>query len=509
MASAELLNNFIHILQTGSPDIQAAAELARQIPLPDLLAAFSQTLSEARQQAAVMERRRLAVQEELQELKLDAAQSRQEAAARLEELENLLDGLRSITALTNPEQILQEMLSVLRRVLLFEEAAVLVPATNPPVLFVVQVATSPLLAHTRWQTGKLFQRVLDGEIVSIFNTALAAEWQNQPAELLSRAVSALHIPLLTDQQRAILICTYSKRGYFTRHHTELAQRFSPLAVQALQTAELVSALQQERDTLEARVQERTRELQAARDQAIEASRWKSQLLAKTSHELRTPLNAVVGFAEMLEAGVYGELPEKPRQILREIIANTGYLTTLVDNLLQQSQSEHSARRTYIQPVDLRSLLQRVVGLLASVAEKKGLRLAVHIPPEFPAHVLTDEEKLFRILRNLVENSIKFTPQGTVSIHTACVDGTHWRIAVRDTGIGIPDEAQTTIFEAFRQLNPSTVEKESGLGLGLSIVKDLVDLLGGQIEVHSTPGQGTEFAVLFPLMTTHSENDGHD
>jgi PAS domain S-box-containing protein len=239
----------------------------------------------------------------------------------------------------------------------------------------------------------------------------------------------------------------------------------------------------------------------ARDQALEASRFKTQLLANVSHDLRTPIGGILGFTEMLQAGVYGDLTAEQQGAMSEIIDSTRQLLDFINNLLNQARIEAgkiTIRNTSFAPQELINNAQSMSGVLA---QTKGLQLTSEIAPDVPPLLEGDPHWLDQILVNLVNNAIKFTEQGSVYIHIYLPDREHWALAVSDTGPGIPAEAQTYIFEAFRQVD-STLTRQSttGSGLGLSIVKQLVVLMGGRVDLASELGKGSTFTVVLPLIT---------
>ncbi|MBI1881110.1 MAG: PAS domain S-box protein, partial [Chloroflexi bacterium] len=242
------------------------------------------------------------------------------------------------------------------------------------------------------------------------------------------------------------------------------------------------------------------ELARARDQALEVSRLKTELLAKISHELRTPLGAILGFAELLEVDVYGPLSDKQRQATTKIIDSTQYLTTLVNELLDQAQLEAGRLKLNIHPFTPANLVDDTLAKLSVLARAKGLSLTSDIASDVPAMLSGDGPRLQQILVNLVSNAIKFTSAGRVRVRLYCPDVDHWALQVSDTGSGIPAEAQTYIFEPFRQVDGSMTRTQAGSGLGLSIVKQLTALMGGEITLESEVGRGSTFTVSLPLET---------
>jgi signal transduction histidine kinase len=264
-------------------------------------------------------------------------------------------------------------------------------------------------------------------------------------------------------------------------------------------------MQQERDLLEERVLERTRELVAARDRAIEASSFKSQLLARVSHELRTPLASILGYTELLQIGSFGPISAKQQATLGQVVYSTHELTDLVNKLLAQAQFENDQLALTITSFRLIEMVKPIVARLNSLAETKGLNLALEIDPHLPCCLNGDAKRLQEILVNLISNAIKFTKSGTVQVHLYQSHPNRWAIEVTDTGIGIPLEMQAYIFEPFRQGDGSITREYGGAGLGLAIVKQLVTLMQGEITLKSEVGRGSTFTVMLPLNSAQENN----
>jgi signal transduction histidine kinase len=243
------------------------------------------------------------------------------------------------------------------------------------------------------------------------------------------------------------------------------------------------------------------ELAQARDQALEASHLKTELLAKVSHELRTPLGAILGFSEILALGIYGALSEKQEQTLAEIIDSTYYLTNMVNGLLDQAQLDAGKLKlnlTCFAPADI---LTGTLSKMKVLAGHKGLSLTSEISADMPPVLTGDLIRLQQILVNLTSNAIKFSQTGSVKVRLYRPNVDQWAMQVIDTGIGIPLEAQAHLFEPFMQVDGSMTRKQAGTGLGLSIVKQLATLMGGEVTLESEVGQGSTFTVLLPLEST--------
>jgi signal transduction histidine kinase len=240
------------------------------------------------------------------------------------------------------------------------------------------------------------------------------------------------------------------------------------------------------------------QVEADRLRAEDADRAKSQFLANISHELRTPLNAIIGYDEAMLAGMAGSFTEQQHGLLERIQYNARRLLTLINDVLDLSKIESGAQEVYWAPVDPTHVIRSTADSLRSLAEDKGIKLEIVTDVTTPPLVVSDVNKLEQIIVNLLSNAIKFTELGGIRIATCGLDGTAWQIVVADTGVGIPPEAQKTIFDPFRQVDGSLRRRHQGTGLGLSITKRLVEMLEGTISVVSAPGDGSTFIVRFPL-----------
>ena len=226
---------------------------------------------------------------------------------------------------------------------------------------------------------------------------------------------------------------------------------------------------------------------------------KNTFLAIASHELRTPLNTMRGDAEMLKAGFHGPVNEKQSLVADRIMRDSGYLLELVRDLLDQAQMETGRLPLHEHPFRPADLVEDVHMAVDTLAAEKRLTLTGELDPRLPASILGDKARLQQILVNLLNNSIKFTPSGSVHFSLRLAGKKTWVIEVQDTGIGINKDDLPIVFEAFRQGDHIFSRGNDGFGLGLTIVKQLCELMGGSVDVTSREGSGSLFVVTLPLV----------
>jgi len=229
----------------------------------------------------------------------------------------------------------------------------------------------------------------------------------------------------------------------------------------------------------------------------EVEKMKSAFVAMVSHELRTPLSAILGYAEIFTEQIYGPLNEKQINMTNRIVSNTRRLLSLINDLLDQAQMEAGKLKIKYEMMKPADLLDTLHSVMDKLTADKGLKLTSQLDPNLPETLSGDSARLQQILVNLVNNAVKFTEAGSIDVQLTKLDEGHWGLAVSDTGQGIPKEDLPHIFDTFRQVEGTTTRVHGGFGLGLSIVKQLVTLMGGNISVESELGKGSTFSITLP------------
>jgi signal transduction histidine kinase len=289
----------------------------------------------------------------------------------------------------------------------------------------------------------------------------------------------LGVPLLhLDKVVGALVVRRKEIGAFPPETVNLLQAFATQSAIAIHNARLFYE-----------IKDKSRELEIA-------SQHKSQFVANMSHELRTPLAAILGYAELMQEGFYGALPEKSMASLTRIRSNGKHLLGLINTVLDIAKIEAGQFSLNLGEYAIESMVETVRAATESLAETKKISLKTDIAKRLPIG-LGDEQRLTQVLLNLVGNAIKFTDTGEVRITATAVNG-HFTVAVTDTGPGIPPDELKRVFEQFHQIDNSNTKAKVGTGLGLAIAKQIVEMHGGRIWVESTLGKGATFQMELPV-----------
>jgi signal transduction histidine kinase/putative methionine-R-sulfoxide reductase with GAF domain len=342
---------------------------------------------------------------------------------------------------------------------------------------------------TNWHhagRGSLVGRVLqEGKAIQIVDALTDPEYTLDEVQRRGGFRTMLGVPLLRgEDQVGIIVLMRRAVQPFSDRQIELVTAFADQAVIAIENTRLFEE-----------VQERTRELAKTVEDLEIASQHKSQFVANMSHELRTPLAAILGYAELMQEGFYGEPSPKSMDALTRIRSNGKHLLGLINTVLDIAKIESGQFTLNMAEYAIESVVETVRSATESLAQNKKLTLKTDVAKSMPFGI-GDEQRLTQVLLNLVGNAIKFTDAGEVRVSAVAANGA-FAVSVADTGPGIPPDQLTRVFEQFHQVDSSNTKAKGGTGLGLAISKQIVEMHGGRIWVESTLGKGSVFHMELP------------
>lgn len=351
-----------------------------------------------------------------------------------------------------------------------------------------------------------------GLLYQVFSTGASQLIQRQDgaSASLEKAPAAIYAVAIESVQSGRLgvlaIGNWQDQNAFDEEDRNLLVAVGEQAAIAIDNARMIKALEEQEKRLEDQnemlgqknqeLEHQRQQLQINNLQLLEAARLKSQFLATMSHELRTPMNAVIGFSQLLLRQRQHPLTSQQVDMMKRILNNGKNLLALIDEILDLSKIDAGRLQLKLETFNLMALVRATVDELRSLADERNLTLQVNDYLQ-NANVINDSVRLRQVLVNLLSNGIKFTEVGSVEVEVKEIAANRLAIAVKDTGIGIPEDELGHIFEEFRQIDQTTTRRYPGTGLGLAITKSLVELMQGTIEVESQLGQGSTFRIELP------------
>ncbi len=374
------------------------------------------------------------------------------------------------------------------------------------------------LGHAKPANVNILPALFEDEVKAVIELASFNEFNETHQSFLDQLMESVGIVLntiaATMRTEGLLKQSQLLTQELQARQTELTRKQQELHATNEELQEKAQLLENEKKQVEAKnieIEMARRAVEEKAEQLALTSKYKSEFLANMSHELRTPLNSLLILSKLLADNAQGNLNEKQVEFSRTINSAGSDLLNLINDILDLSKIESGTVTIEVGEMPMQNLKQHMERTFRQLAADKGLDFNVKFDGKLPQTIRTDEKRLQQIVLNLLSNAFKFTSKGSVTLGVRCAD-TGWspthpvlrnadraiEIAVIDTGIGIPVDKQKLIFEAFQQADGTTSRKYGGTGLGLSISREIARLLGGELQVRSTPGEGSIFTLYVPL-----------
>lgn len=368
--------------------------------------------------------------------------------------------------------------------------------------------------------------LLKDDVLAVIELASLQDFTSTQVKLLEEVLGTLGIAITNILGRMEIACllqeSQAKTEELQMQSEELQTQSEELQSQSEEMQTQAEELRMINEQLEERTKDaelKSEELRAAKEsleekarELLQSSKYKSEFLANMSHELRTPLNSILLLSEMMIDNPDHGLNEEQVEFAKVIHSSGQDLLNLINDILDLSKVEVGKLDIHFEEVNINEFTDRLKSHFMPFANQKNLTFTINVSETAPQFVFTDEQRLQQIIKNLLSNAFKFTEEGSVSVsvekakrqeflklsHGKEVD-TWLKVVVTDTGIGIPEDKQEEIFEAFQQVDGATMRKYGGTGLGLSITKEFAQLLGGVCKVQSSEGAGSSFTLLIPSL----------
>ncbi len=404
-------------------------------------------------------------------------------ARRRQEAETLYNVVQALSSTLNLSEVLELIISELQKVVPYDSASI--QQLNGEQLTIIGGRGFRDLNRVIGRTFDLTRIDIPNHRVMRTLSPVIVNEMKQWYDDFQRTHSWLGVPLLFNEQPVgMLALDKCEPGFYTPEHARLALAFATQAAIAMENARLFAAEEQ-----------RAKALAAALEQQRELDRLKDEFIQNVSHELRTPLAIARGYAELLYEGDLGPLNSEQKHPMGIIVRRLQMLTKLIGDI--NATLEIESRREHREMVDFAQIAKTIVDDFQPSMHKANLTLEYNIAPNLPA-IRGDPVHLRRVLDNLLGNALKFTPAGGKVTLTLYREGDFLRLEVTDTGIGIPEDQLERVFIRFYQVDGSASRRYGGAGLGLSLVKEIVESLGGSVSVTSTIGEGSTFTVKLPI-----------